>query len=147
MVAKCGRRFIYQSGLASLYFTSEALPSPSTRSASNLQDIVDTTSRNRGQTLATCASPVPVPFLLYKFELKSMSLLSPQASPSPGLCNSYSMVNIRTFTSVAYLSQFAFLGGNAQTNSSQLRDIVPKREVLYVGGKYTNITASLDEFC
>lgn len=57
------------------------------------------------------------------------------------------MVNIRTFTSVAYLSQFAFLGGNAQTNSSQLRDIVPKREVLYVGGKYTNITASLGEFC
>ena len=54
------------------------------------------------------------------------------------------MVNLRTFTSLTYLTQVAFLGGNAQTNSSQLMDIVPKREVLYVGGRYTNITASLD---
>ena len=38
--------------------------------------------------------------------------------------------------------QVAFLGGNAQINSSQLMDISPKREVLYVGGQYTNITAS-----
>jgi hypothetical protein len=54
------------------------------------------------------------------------------------------MVNLRTFPSLTYLMQAAFLGGNAQTNSSQLMDIVPKREVLYVGGRYTNITASLD---
>lgn len=52
------------------------------------------------------------------------------------------MLNLRTFTSLTYLAQVAFYGGNAQTNSSQLLDIVPKREVLYVGGKYTNVTAS-----
>jgi hypothetical protein len=54
------------------------------------------------------------------------------------------MVNLRTFTSLTYLTQAAFLGVNARTNSSQLLDIVPKREVLYVGGRYTNITASFD---
>jgi hypothetical protein len=53
------------------------------------------------------------------------------------------MVNLRTLTSLTYLAQVASLGGNAQTHSSQLRDIVPRREVLYVGGRYTNITASL----
>ena len=52
------------------------------------------------------------------------------------------MVNLSTFTSLTYLMQVAFLGGNAQINSSQLMDISPKREVLYVGGQYTNITAS-----
>lgn len=52
------------------------------------------------------------------------------------------MVHLCTFASLAYLSQVVFLGGNAQTNSSQLVNIVPKREVLYVGGQYTNITAS-----
>lgn len=54
------------------------------------------------------------------------------------------MVNLRALTSLTYLTQVAFLGGNAQTNGSQLTDIVPKREVLYVGGQYMNITASLD---
>lgn len=54
------------------------------------------------------------------------------------------MVNLRTFTSLTYFTQVAFLGGNAQTNSSQLMDIVPKREVLYVGGEYADVTASLD---
>lgn len=52
------------------------------------------------------------------------------------------MFHLCTITSLAYLSQIAFLGGNAQTNSSPLVNIVPKREVLYVGGHYTNITAS-----
>lgn len=52
------------------------------------------------------------------------------------------MVNLRTFTSLIYLTQATFIHGNALTNSSQLKDIVPKREVLYVGGTYTNITAS-----
>ena len=56
------------------------------------------------------------------------------------------MMNLRTFASVSYLSQIAFLGSNAQTNPSQLLDIVPKRDVLYVGGKYTNVTVSLT-FC
>jgi hypothetical protein len=55
----------------------------------------------------------------------------------------FTMLNLRTFTSATYLAQIAFLGGNAQTNSSQLLGIVPKREVLYVGGKYTNVTVSL----
>lgn len=54
------------------------------------------------------------------------------------------MLNRHTFTSLAFLAQVAFLGANAQTQSSQLLDIVPKREVLYVGGRYTNSsTASL----
>jgi hypothetical protein len=52
------------------------------------------------------------------------------------------MVNFRTFTSLTYLSQVALLGSNAQTNVSQLMDIVPKREVFYVGGQYANVTAS-----
>ncbi|KAG8420770.1 hypothetical protein J3458_002698 [Metarhizium acridum] len=50
------------------------------------------------------------------------------------------MVNFGTFTSLTQLTQVALLGGHAQANSSQLRDIVPKREVLYVGGRYTNVT-------
>ena len=54
------------------------------------------------------------------------------------------MVNLRPFASFAYLTQVAFAGDNAYTNSSQLRDIVPKRDVLYVGGQYTNVTASLN---
>jgi hypothetical protein len=54
------------------------------------------------------------------------------------------MANLRTFTSLIYLTQVATLGGNAHTKSSQLVHIVPKREVLYVGGQYTNITASLN---
>lgn len=54
------------------------------------------------------------------------------------------MFSFRTLTSLIYLMHVAFLGGNVQTHSSQLRDIVPKREVLYVGGQYTNITASID---
>jgi hypothetical protein len=52
------------------------------------------------------------------------------------------MVNLRTLASLTYLAQTAFVGGNGQTNSSQLLDIVPKREVIYVGGRYANITAS-----
>jgi hypothetical protein len=51
------------------------------------------------------------------------------------------MANLRTFL-LAYTTQIAFLGGNAQPNGSDLADVVPKREVLYVGGQYTNITAS-----
>jgi hypothetical protein len=54
------------------------------------------------------------------------------------------MLTFRTLTSLTCLTYFAFLGGNVQTRGSQLRDIIPKREVLYVGGRYTNITASLD---
>jgi hypothetical protein len=52
------------------------------------------------------------------------------------------MVNLRTFASFTYLMQAAFPGDNAQTDSSRLLDIVTKREILYVGGRYANITAS-----
>jgi len=54
------------------------------------------------------------------------------------------MVNLRTLISLTYLTQVTLLGGNAQTNRSQLMEIVPKREILYVGGQYTNITARLN---
>jgi hypothetical protein len=54
------------------------------------------------------------------------------------------MANLRIFTSIAYLAQAAFLGGNEQTSGTQLLGIVPRREILYVGGQYVNITASLD---
>lgn len=53
------------------------------------------------------------------------------------------MMNLRTFTSLTFFMQAAFLGSDAQTNSSQLEGLVTKREVLYVGGQYTNITVSL----
>ena len=52
------------------------------------------------------------------------------------------MVNLRTFTSLTYLSQIAFLGSDARTDTQKLKDVVPRREVLYVGGKYTEVTAS-----
>ena len=54
------------------------------------------------------------------------------------------MVNVRTFAFFAYLTQVALAGDDVYTNSSQLRVIVPKRDVLYVGGQYTNVTASLN---
>lgn len=48
------------------------------------------------------------------------------------------MVNFGSFT---YWTQIAFLGSHAQSNAStSLADIVPRREVVYVGGAYTNIT-------
>jgi hypothetical protein len=54
------------------------------------------------------------------------------------------MVNFRTLTPFAYMAQCGILGANAHNISSRLLDIVPKREVLYVGGRYTNITVSLE---
>ncbi|KHO00651.1 uncharacterized protein MAM_01429 [Metarhizium album ARSEF 1941] len=54
------------------------------------------------------------------------------------------MFNLGAFASLVYLTQVAFPGGIAQTNGSELLDIVPKREIFYVGGRYTNITASLE---
>jgi hypothetical protein len=84
-------------------------------------------------------------FLCGKFKLELSSLSTNVALGSLLYLQHWvNMVNFSTFTSLAYLTQVAFLGGNAQPNSSQLMDIVPKREVLYVGGEYTNITASLD---
>jgi hypothetical protein len=54
------------------------------------------------------------------------------------------MLNLGTLTSFTYLAQVVGRLGNAQTKGVQLLDIVPKREVLYIGGQYKNITASLD---
>jgi hypothetical protein len=54
------------------------------------------------------------------------------------------MFNLITLTSLIYLTYVAFLIGNVQIHGSQLRDVVSKREALYVGGRYMNITASLD---
>jgi hypothetical protein len=54
------------------------------------------------------------------------------------------MVSFRSLTSFAFVAQGALLGANAHDNSSRLLNIVPKREVLYVGGRYTNITVSLE---
>lgn len=54
------------------------------------------------------------------------------------------MVNLSaSFASWTYWMQFAFLGSNAQqynASSVSLADIIPRRDVLYVGGEYTNVT-------
>lgn len=52
------------------------------------------------------------------------------------------MWNSSAFIALAYLTQFRLSGCNAQTNDPPLEDIVPKREVLYVGGQYKNVTVS-----
>lgn len=85
-------------------------------------------------------------WILHKPELEVFSL-PPHISFSGSLHfsqNWVNMFNFRILTSLTYLTHVAFLGGNVQTHGSQLRDIVPKREILYVGGRYTNTTASLD---
>jgi hypothetical protein len=82
--------------------------------------------------------------LFYKYEQELFSLAANVSfSRSLQYLRDWdNMVNLRTSTALAYLAQVAFLGGHAKTNSSQLKHIVPKREILYVGGQYTNITAS-----
>jgi hypothetical protein len=50
------------------------------------------------------------------------------------------MVNLHILTSLTCITQLAVAAGNEQTNDTRLKDIVPKRDVLYVGGQYTNIT-------
>ncbi|KAH6644179.1 Alpha/Beta hydrolase protein [Boeremia exigua] len=49
------------------------------------------------------------------------------------------MLNIRCFS---FLAGVTLLGCNTQTNRSRLEAVVPKREILYVGGRYTNVTDS-----
>lgn len=85
-------------------------------------------------------------FFFDKFELDLSSLLTNVCFSASlhDLQDQVNMVNLRTFASFAYLTQVAFAGDDVYTNSSQLRDIVPKRDVLYVGGQYTNVTASLN---
>lgn len=51
------------------------------------------------------------------------------------------MVRLGSLTSLAVCwTQVAFWGAAEATKPSDLKDIVPRREVLYVGGKYTNIS-------
>jgi hypothetical protein len=59
----------------------------------------------------------------------------------------FTKINLRTFTSLTYLTQIVGPGSNTHPQSSQLENIVPKREVLYVGGQYTNITVHFDSHC
>ena len=54
------------------------------------------------------------------------------------------MVKLWALGYLTYLTQVTFPVGNAQTDSSQLMDLIPKREVFYVGGQYTNISVSLE---
>ena len=54
------------------------------------------------------------------------------------------MVNFRTLAAFAYAAQYGALGASAGNGRSWLLDLVPKREVLYVGGRYTNITVGLE---
>lgn len=54
------------------------------------------------------------------------------------------MVNLRRFFYLASGALVASPGCKAQTNASTLTDIVPKREVLYVGGQYINMAASVE---
>ncbi|ATY61089.1 hypothetical protein A9K55_006493 [Cordyceps militaris] len=90
------------------------------------------------QILFVCASAVVA---LVFFGLSRPQ--SPQAQ-SESLVNmvnlAASFTSFTSFTSLAYWTQFAFAAANAQANTSSLADIVPKRDVLYVGGEYTNVT-------
>jgi hypothetical protein len=77
--------------------------------------------------------------------LDFLPLFANVSIPASLQCSNWiNMVNFISLTSFAYVAQGARLGANAHNNSSQLLDIVPKREVLYVGGSYTNITASFE---
>jgi hypothetical protein len=52
------------------------------------------------------------------------------------------MMGLRTLGDLLCLTQ-VILGGGAQFNRTSLEQVIPRREILYVGGRYTNITASL----
>lgn len=52
------------------------------------------------------------------------------------------MVNLCAYGVTICLMQLA-LGSNTQKDRTHLKKITPKRDVFYVGGRYTNITASL----
>jgi hypothetical protein len=52
------------------------------------------------------------------------------------------MRNSPALIAFASLTQLTLFGCNAQTTNTDLKDIVPKREVLYVGGQYKNVTVS-----
>jgi hypothetical protein len=78
----------------------------------------------------------------YSFEttLSSISSITNFSELLQWLQDCFTMVNLRTLTSLTCITQLAVAAGNVYTNNTQLRDIVPKRDVLYVGGQYTNIT-------
>ena len=52
------------------------------------------------------------------------------------------MIGKDTLGDLLCLTQ-VILGGGAKTNRTSLEQVIPRREILYVGGRYTNITASL----
>lgn len=66
------------------------------------------------------------------FELCEQSLDSP------------SMMNFRALICLAVLSQKIFAGKHQANSPDSLKDIVPRREFLYVGGQYTNITVRVN---
>ena len=59
-----------------------------------------------------------------------------------GVTDRVIMMGIGTLGDLLCLTQI-MLGGDAQTNRTSFEPVVPRREILYVGGRYTNITASL----
>lgn len=54
------------------------------------------------------------------------------------------MISLSTLSLLISVMQAVLIEGNVRSPPTQLKDIVPKREVLYVGGEYTNVKASLD---
>jgi hypothetical protein len=59
-----------------------------------------------------------------------------------GATNRANMMGIRTSGDLLCLTQ-VILGSGAKFNRTGLGQVIPRREILYVGGRYTNITASL----
>lgn len=53
------------------------------------------------------------------------------------------MMGINTLGDLLCLTQ-VILGGGSRNNRTSLEHVIPRREILYVGGRYTNITASLN---
>jgi hypothetical protein len=78
----------------------------------------------------------PSLFVLYVLEPHISSLVTSisLSGSMQWLQDHVTMINLRTFTSLTYLTQIAGLGSNTHIQSSRLEDIVPKREVLYAGG-------------
>jgi hypothetical protein len=52
------------------------------------------------------------------------------------------MVNLRALGCLPSVAHVVVLGCNVQTGIPNLEALVPKREVFYVGGQYTNISVT-----
>ena len=82
---------------------------------------------------------------LYAFSFVSFASLDSQfvlESWLLGATDRANMMGIDTLGDLLCLTQ-VILGGGAKTNRTSLEQVIPRREILYVGGRYTNITASL----